>query len=375
MTLKEARKGKKEGFSIFPEQSKVVTIGPPEKYLWSSINHLCAHDIIKDVLRHKHKINDKSNISLIANNMKLYIQQAYEFYEAARFTKPNTAPLFYYYCFLNLSKALIEIKNPNFYMMRENRNHGIGRKRKWGDKVDLEKEFVIIYKKRGVWHMLLETISGKECPELPDEIKLPIKHLFGLCPEISDEYSKTFNEHSRHFKLQDPLIMQNKLNKERWIKFTVDRDNFKELNYTKKEFINMISSNDSKYHQVKSKYGLTFEFKKSIKYDDNQERIFETIGDEFNKLNVFTTLHREGLSYSIPVKKDLQIELPQILVLYSILFLLGSLVRYDPHKVSKLQDSKYWILIDGFLNQSRIWLLYLLEWQFYQEEKTLQSAR
>jgi hypothetical protein len=36
---------------------------------------------------------------------------------------------------------------------------------------------------------------------------------------------------------------------------------------------------------------------------------------------------------------------------------LGSLERYDPHRGATLQESKYWILIDGFLNQTKIWKL------------------
>jgi len=33
------------------------------------------------------------------------------------------------------------------------------------------------------------------------------------------------------------------------------------------------------------------------------------------------------------------------------------------------------MLIDGFMNQSRIWLLELFEWEFYKTETTLRLVR
>ena len=67
--------------------------------------------------------------------------------------------------------------------------------------------------------------------------------------------------------------------------------------------------------------------------------------------------------------------MPQLMVSYTILFWLGSLVRYDPHSVDALMDSEYWMLIDGFMSQSRVWLLELFEWALYRTETTLWSAR
>jgi hypothetical protein len=63
------------------------------------------------------------------------------------------------------------------------------------------------------------------------------------------------------------------------------------------------------------------------------------------------------------------------MVLYTLTFWLGSLVRYDPHSLSDLMNSRYWELIDGFMNQSRIWLLELFEWEFYKTQTILTSAR
>jgi hypothetical protein len=82
-----------------------------------------------------------------------------------------------------------------------------------------------------------------------------------------------------------------------------------------------------------------------------------------------------NLKYAIPIQKRIPVALPQVSVLYTILFWLGSLVRYDPHSVSDLMDSPSWILIDGFMSQSRLWLLERMEWAHYSAETTLRSVR
>src|SRR3990167_10876689 len=101
------------------------TLGDSEKIIWSWINHLVSTEIADNVLAKNHHISDKKIRNSQTKNIRLYIQQAYELYEAAKFTKANTAPLFYYYSFLNLSKALCEIIYPDFHKRNESSKHGL----------------------------------------------------------------------------------------------------------------------------------------------------------------------------------------------------------------------------------------------------------
>jgi len=101
----------------------------------------------------------------------------------------------------------------------------------------------------------------------------------------------------------------------------------------------------------------------------------DTIYPDVSKFNLFTHMDEGDLQFSIPLQHSLPIPLPQVTVLYSILFWLGSLVRYDPHSVAYLMDSSLWILIDGFMSQSRVWLLELMEWALFRTETRLRSAR
>jgi hypothetical protein len=93
-------------------------------------------------------------------------------------------------------------------------------------------------------------------------------------------------------------------------------------------------------------------------------------------LNVFTHFgKKKELEFQLAWQRQLPVRMPQLMVLYSIMFWLGSLVRYDPHSVAGLMDSPYWVVLDGFMSQSRLWLLELFEWALYETETTLWVAR
>jgi hypothetical protein len=120
----------------------------------------------------------------------------------------------------------------------------------------------------------------------------------------------------------------------------------------------------------------TFELENPKKIPtERMESPEEVLTAEVDALNPFVYLDYEGLKYMVPLQARLPIRLPQLLVLYSLMFWLGSLVRYDPHSVADLQESEYWLLIDGFISQSRVWLLELFEWELFKAEIILRAAR
>jgi hypothetical protein len=59
--------------------------------------HLTVEDVADRVLEDSHKITSVRKRDAIIKILKLYIDQAQEFYEAARIAKATTALLFYYH--------------------------------------------------------------------------------------------------------------------------------------------------------------------------------------------------------------------------------------------------------------------------------------
>ena len=350
------------------------TLGDSEKIIWSWINHLVSTEIADNVLAKNHHISDKKIRNSQTKNIRLYIQQAYELYEAAKFTKANTAPLFYYYSFLNLAKALCEIIYPDFHKRNESSKHGLSWKpnNRPAVKFDIEK---VDLTTRGVWHCLLEFLS-KSKKVVPNPVSLKIKDLFSFCPEISSEYKSSCGEDSRIIFLEEPSILID--NNNCWIRFSIDKNKLSDLQISKKKFLSLISKSAGNYEEIKPHSSILHSFQlKNVKpYSPQDENsAYEALSDEILNLNLFTILQAKKNIYYVPTQHKLIFKVPQLLAMYTIFFWLSSLVRYNPHGMESIQRSKYWFLVDGFMNQSRLWLLELFAWEFYNTEKVLLNSR
>lgn len=351
-------------------------MGEPESIVWSSIRHYCSQRAAEFYLHTIYGISRKKQRAAMAWNMKLYIQQASEFYEAAADAKPNTAPLMYYYSFLNLAKALCEAHNPRVNMRPECYAHGFSWKPHRLKVVDFEKETVRTTRARGVWHLLWEAVMHRPCPAA-DGTKFKISTLFSFCQEISAEYGGIFGKARSLLHLDKLDVRRNPERDEAWLTISVDRQRMRWYGLTGPRFIEQIKTARSTYAEVASgSSGVrTFESATPVKLTSNLS-IHSALRDDFAGLNLFAHFAEDSnIEYSLPLQAKLPLPLPQIIVSYTILFWLASLVRYDPHSVYDLMNSEYWILIDGFMTQSRVWLLELFQWALYQKEITLRIAR
>jgi hypothetical protein len=353
MPLRDPRQGKPVGFHVYPATSDEGTLGDPETILWSSIRHLCSRGVAEGVGARIHGIKQKAALKAVAHNLDLYIQQAFEFYEAARAAKPNTAPLIYYYSFLNLAKAFCELRRPRFHERPECYRHGLSWRPSPKYLVDLQREEVSLTS-RGVWHALWESLRQTACPAAnPTRIKIKL------------------------LDLVEPDIAYDEAAREAWIRFSVNRLELKFYGLSAAALTDSIRTARSGFLEVRSpKRELrTFESAVPARLRRGQT-ILQSLRDDVLGMNVFSHLGRGNqLEYCIPLQSRLPVRMPQVMVLYTILFWLGSLVRYDPHSVAELMESPYWILLDGFMTQSRLWLLEQFEWAFYQAETTLWFVR
>ncbi|MGO9175597.1 MAG: YaaC family protein [Desulfobaccales bacterium] len=375
MSLPNPREGKSFKFHVYPGVSEQLTIGDPEAIIWSSIRHLCSRGVVHQMVASVHGITRKRDMESVSKNLKLYIQQAYEFYEVARIAKPNTAPLIYYYSFLNLAKALCEIKSPRFHDRPECYRHGVSWRPNRLYLINPERDEILITL-RGVWHVLWESLMRNSCTAV-NPTRLRIKNLFSYCAEVSVEYEQAFGVEDSLINLENPEILYDETSTEAWLKFSINRSILMYFRLSGPAFISHILMPRSNYKEVRSNNRelRTFESSKAKKFEPKGD-IISSLHNDILELNVFTHLGPgKELRYSLPDQRRLPMRIPQILVMYSILFWLGSIVRYDPHSVNALMDSKYWSLIDGFMSQSRLWLLEQFEWAFYQAETTLCLAR
>lgn len=376
MTLPKQRQGISNGFHVYRGYNEETTLGKYEQIIWASIRHMCASEIAKHHLEVDYQILDKDVRAIIAENIKLYIKQAYDFYSAASSADSNTSPLFYYYCFMNLAKALCEIKHPQFHKMKESYSHGL----RWHPNpeflVDMSTDYITIPNYRGIWHVLWEILAKKPYSNTKPT-KLKIADLFACCPEVSSEYERAFGQDSKYVRLVDPDFLNDSSESKVWIKFSVKRHDLSSKQLSRKEFLDSISDGNNWYRQVigpndQENDLYTFELRTPKKITAHPLSYWSDLLMPYIRvMNVFVHPVGSDMGYFIPIQNHLPIPLNQLVLLYCIVFWLGSLVRYDPKSIAHLRDSMYWILIEGFVYQSCLCLLELFEWEFYQTETLL----
>jgi hypothetical protein len=375
MPLPPPRTGESLGFGIYPDAGSESTLGNPETVTWSTINHLCSKSAAEFYVRRAHRITDRKKTARIAANLRLYVQQAFEFYQAAAGARPNTAPLIYYYSFLNLAKALCEMRRPSFHRRNEYYAHGLNWRPNPRENVDFAKEQVQIGR-RGVWHALCECLTRVPCSP-SNEARISVKALFSFCPEITSEYSGVFGEQRPFIELRDPNLRCDQKQREVWLVFSVEREDLRSHRLSGPKFIRQTTTARSGYIEVKSEDKKLRTYESAITAQMGRRNSFwMPLENDILGLNLMTHFDiKREIEYSFPLQGSLPLRLPQLMIGYTILFWLGSLVRYDPHSVADLMDSPFWILIDGFMTQSRVWMLELFRWALYQKQTILYTAR
>jgi hypothetical protein len=311
MALPLPRKGEPQGFHIHRTVTEEWTLGDPETLLWSSIRHMSVSDVAEYVLKEAHDITLNRTRKKIISNLKLYIRHAYEFYDAAQTAKANTAPLFYYYCFLNLGKGLCEITSPRFHQRSECYAHGLTWSPNHDYVVRMPIEAVKVSTRRGVWHALWESIQGRPC-HLPGPVLLKVKELLSLNPETSREFKSIYKQRPNLVALVSPNLFFNEARDRIWIQFSVQRDEVKKFKLTRSELLNMIVSGTSGYRQVQSSDDTlwTFEFKNTKNAPYNPERLpFELVEAEIKEMYPVVSATGTGLKYALPVQKRLPLRL------------------------------------------------------------------
>jgi len=162
-----------------------------------------------------------------------------------------------------------------------------------------------------------------------------------------------------------------------WLRFSISRDRIRNTGLSAPALLAQISGVRSTYVEVKSgdKDLRTFQSTTPARLR-GKATPYSALRNDILSLNLIAH-YGEGtdFEYSVALQRGWPLRLPQLMVSYTILFWLGSLVRYDPHSVYELMDSPDWILIDGFMTQSRVLLLELFWWALYQNQISLRSAR
>jgi YaaC-like Protein len=292
---------------------------------------------------------NEADSKIIYPKFQAFVRQAKTFFIPAESLHHRARPLFYYYAFLNLAKALLCVKNPRLFLSSDKFNHGISEIHagtKFSD------EFVEVSNK-GVFVELYTALTELK---LPKNTRLNIQEMLKYSTDICFDYET---------KIGDLNIARGKCK----MCFDVESKNswpliamlgFTELEIkSPKAFVQF----HSMFEEVKVEwqigerlFGLMrsslggwrfFQSRKIYPFTDEGKKLFFSDFDAVLNKYFESSVYKEPIDFhlSLPIGSNFEYPWNEFLASYVVYFYLGSLVRYHPaYLESLLRTRESWKL-------------------------------
>lgn len=332
-------------------QKVSLTINRPiNDEVFSSLNYLSEiTEVGHDFIRSK-GFKRKRDIEATYSLFQAFIRQGKTFFESAVSLEYRAQPLFYYYSFLNLTKAFLCINDHTIF--KQKIYHGLVHKHK---NTEFYKQS--IKTDNGLFSCFYEQLFNKK---ISKNTSLNISTLFGYIPEIGYEHSLV-NYGKRKFSYGKSRIFSNQTFKEFWpflaivkndelfnnVKYFKDFLSFFDLvNMPKQDAYNILNINAENLNnyiflQGKKTYG-------SQQHSNVSEIKIETIKIVEKFITASNTIDNFDYLIFMPFRNNLQIDFNNVLASYAVMYYLGSLVRYNPNYLESLLNSKHAWIIENF---------------------------
>jgi YaaC-like Protein len=280
-----------------------------------------------------------------------FISQAKSFSVAAQAASKDAAPLLWYYCFLNLSKALLSTVHSQKDI--DSAVHGIS------DPADNAKGYMALSKQKIRTHSMPKRFSvfSNLCAYFganhltASGIDLSVKDMIGQIPSIHRAFMIAFGKTSSFIKMRVPEFLELKGTPhtgEFWLEFELQKEDFGNLSCKQTEllagfgqyFSTIASSGESDICRVTSR-----RYKYAAR---NKATLIAGMQAELRKM-VTTIVLPDGYLYYLMSPKDHSMVVPSPISIYAVMFYLGSIVRYRPYAFDKLVEKKHTWVIDEFM--------------------------
>lgn len=272
-----------------------------------------------------------------------YWEQARNFYESTKTLSLVSKPLTAYYCFLNATKALLEVKDINY-----NLSHGVTGKRVDG-RFRIQNE-IVKFQPAGVVSGL-GVYLGEQIPAYGEEFTL--KDIFYNLPYIHRSFTITYGSMAELFiPILEPRFVHDKTEKKGWLELNLEKEH----------------SNASILRKLIG-YSLDGAYDNSVSYTLRRNKKFKwevsnrvPTQQSLDKLQAYHKKMRKELRYIYSSnalwyvkRKDLQnhiIEKSTLTLTIAAMHRLSELSRYNPQTLSKhLEKDASWLLTE-FINKS-----------------------
>jgi len=272
-----------------------------------------------------------------------YWEQARNFYESTKTLSLVSKPLTAYYCFLNATKALLEVKDIGYDL-----SHGVTGKRVDGH-IRIKNE-IVKFQPAGVVSGL-GVYLGEQVPEGGQEFTL--KDVFYNLPYIHRSFTITYRAMAELFiPILEPRFVHDKNEKKGWLEINLEQEH----------------SNASTLRKLTG-YGLDGTYDNSVSYTLRRNKKFKwevnirvPTQESLDNLQAYHKKMRKELRYIYSSnalwyvkRKDLQnniIDKSTLTLTIAAMHRLSELSRYNPQTLSKhLEKDASWLLTE-FINKS-----------------------
>lgn len=285
--------------------------------------------------------------------IRAFLRQAKTFYDSAKSLHHRARPLNYYYSFLNLAKAYIAITNPN--AVNEVIHHGL---RRAGIPGNFSNERVIVLNDGAFplfYNKLLDT-------NLPNNYEINILSTLGYVSDISHEYVNAAFGQSQYLTGMCRVQINNTKDKAIGTLAIWDSNRLQNHPNTKNHLGTHFDEVQLPEQVIRTqfdlfaehRYGCIFlETKKEYDVNANIDPRIVVCNDSWNVLRPlflpwpYRNWQREFL-LCIPLKDNLATPFNEVLAIYVMMFYLSNLVRYFPHYLEGILESKEAWLVESF---------------------------
>ena len=293
----------------------------------------------------------KCNGTLGHKNALFYWQQARNFYLATLSLDNVAKPLTTYYCFLNATKALLEIKNIAY-----NPAHGVAGNSSNGHN-NIKNEFVRL-KTKGVLSALCNYLEEPVIPISTQEQheEYSLKDVLYNLAYIHRSYNITYSRQAEIFiPILKPKLVKDKTNKKAWLQFELEPEHSNKITLTSLQAVNYeleVIADNTKNYTIRNKRRFKWDVTRNKPDTDNCLRLNNYIKarrKEFQYIyssNELWYIKRKDLTSSSIINRD-----PLVLT-YIAMHRLSELARYQPNILkSHLEKDASWLLSE-FINKS-----------------------
>lgn len=322
------------GFPAFFDGRKprVVTADP-----WAFISHLAADELAREQER-------------IAS---AYIEQAYDFYQAAENPHIGSKPLLYYYSFLNLVKAGILIRGMS---LPPTATHGISEARaNVRTRLRFEGQAVNIHARASNRSAVLPEFLHLLGHSSPRQRTFKLLQLLGQVPSVHRTFTKVTGQDPNFLPIR--RVELEYAEGYVWARLVLSRRDKDVLDVLpvlrkRREF-------QARLYQVQAQDSSELWFETDFEPGDRRglDNGIKRLVKQLRELDVAAILTSSGYRFYL-TSLTAGSRLPYLAASYAVAFYLGSVTRYKPHDFDKIIAGGYRWLVEEFLATQPMQFIY-----------------